>query len=729
VWHVRLCGLVLTFLLAHSSLTRAATIAAAAGDAYVAHDETAGVWMIGTSRIELAFALDRGDQWQVRRLTSRDTAADWPIIAAADTSFTLAGNPMTLSTAGTGFVFEGVLGETVANGVALHVTYRKPDLGARVRRTYFVVPGSRIVETWLRVEALVNRPVELGDIVVWRGSVAPGTLQWLNGLRGDNADSRNDEAFTRKRQDLAVGEKLVIGSDRRSSEREVPVAIVDGSQTTGAQLVVGSLWSGAWQMTFRRQQAQMVVSIGHPGTTTTVGVGQPFESPHAMVGIVAGAVTNVGAGLREFIMTGLRGGRPFLPLVTYNTWFSYGVRIDQESMAKEIERSRDLGVELFVVDAGWYPTPGAVNAADFEAGLGGWRPDAGRFPDGLRPLRDLAHAYGIKFGLWVEPERLNISMLGTEDAPDASWLATSNGQRGSTTTAQICLGTRASRDWLLKRLTALVDEVRPDYLKWDNNFWINCDAPGHDHGARDGSFAHVRGLYDVLDALRVRYPDLLVENVSGGGNRLDFGWLRYSDSAWMDDRTAPSSHVRHNLEGLSTFFPPAYLLAFTPDSGSEPLSSGNDAALYLRSRAAGAFGLTFRSESLSDDAAAAVRDAIGLYKGVRGVLANADAILLGSPVDPADHSQWDAVEELDSSTGDAVIFAFRGESAPSRTTLRPRGLVADALYEVASADAGRLWSGSGADLMRDGIEVDDSPVSRAHVLTVLTIRQPPSTPE
>lgn len=725
---MRLCALFFAFVLGHSSMIQAATIAAAAGDAYVARDDLAGLWTIGTSRIEVSFGFDRADQWQIRGLTSRDLGRDWPIIGAADTTFTLAGNPMTLSTAGTGFVFEGVSADTSGSGVALHATYRRPDLGLRVQRTYAVVPGSRIVETWIRVEALTNRPVEVGGLVVWRGSVAPGTLQWLNGLRGDNADSRNDEAFTSRRRDLAVSEQVVIGSDRRSSEREVPMAVIDASQTIGAQFVIGSIWSGGWQIVVRRQQSQMVASIGHPNIATVVNLGQPFESPHAMFGVIPGPATNVGAGLRSFIMNGLRGGRPFLPLVTYNTWFSYGVGIDNDSMVREIERSRDLGVELFVMDAGWYPTPGAINASDFEAGLGGWRADSNRFPEGLRPLRDLAHSYGMKFGLWVEPERLSVAMLGTPDAPDASWLATSQGQRGSSTTAQICLGTRASRAWLLNRLTTLLDEVQPDYLKWDNNFWINCDASGHDHGTRDGSFAHVRGLYAVLDALRTRYPELLIENVSGGGNRLDFGWLRYSDSAWMDDRTAPSSHVRHNLEGLASFFPPAYLLAFTPDSGSEPLSFGDDAALYLRSRAAGAFGLTFRSDSLSDGAITAVRDAIGLYKRVRDVIANADAIVLGSPADPHDSSQWDAVQELDASTGNAVVFAFRGESAPERTTLLFRDLVPDALYEVSSADAGYLVSLSGADLMRDGMEVVDAPASRAHVLTLLIVR-PPSTPD
>jgi alpha-galactosidase len=718
---VRVPVLVLVLLVAMSSAGRAATLAASVADAFVAHDEASGVWTIGSSGIEASYDLDRADQWQLTRISVPDSSVVWPLVVGPDVSFTLAGKP-TMLTAGARLIFDGVSTETTSTSVALHVSYRRPDLGVRIRRSYVVAPRSRMIETWFRIEALSSRAVDVGEVVVWRASLAPSTLQWLNGLRGDSADSSNDEAFTLRRQELSVGAQLVVGSDRRSSEREIPIVVMDGSPTTGAQFVVGSIWSGAWRMTFARQQEQLDVSVGHPGMTVTVTAGRAFESPHAMFGMVPGPVTNVAAGLRDFIMTGLREGRPFTPLVTYNTWFAYGVRVDHESMVREVERSRDLGVELFVVDAGWYATPGAIDAWDFEAGLGAWQPDPARFPDGLRPLRDLVHARGMKFGLWVEPERISLQMAGSSDGPSLQWLATAGGQSGSATTAQICLGPRASRDWLLQHLVSLIDEVAPDYLKWDNNFWINCDASGHDHGSGDGSYAHVRGLYEVLDALRRKYPDLLIENVSGGGNRLDFGWLRYSDTAWMDDRTAPSSHVRHNLEGLTMFFPPAYLLSFALDSGSERLSFGDDAPLYLRSRSAGAFGLTFRSDSLSADAASAIRDAVQLYKRVRGVLTNADGILLSVPADPIDGERWDAVEELDASTGDAVIFAFRGDSAPERTTLRPRGLAADATYAVTSADAGALGIASGADLMHDGIEIVAGPASRAHVLTVLTVR-------
>jgi alpha-galactosidase len=108
----------------------------------------------------------------------------------------------------------------------------------------------------------------------------------------------------------------------------------------------------------------------------------------------------------------------------------------------------------------------------------------------------------------------------------------------------------------------------------------------------------------VLDTLRRRYPDLLIENVSGGGARIDFGMLAYTDVAWMDDRTSPSSLVRHNIEGLTFAFPPAYLLSFLIDADGEPIAGADDLPLLTRSRMLAAFGLTYRTDLLQEETAA-----------------------------------------------------------------------------------------------------------------------------
>src|SRR5206468_10791255 len=134
-------------------------------------------------------------------------------------------------------------------------------------------------------------------------------------------------------------------------------------------------------------------------------------------------------------------------------------------------------------------------------------------------------------------------------------------------------------------------------------------------------------------------------NVSGGGNRLDFGMLRYTDVAWMDDRTAPSVHVRHNLEGLSTAFPPAYLLSFVTNHDGEPVHDAPDLSLYFRSRMGGALGLCFLTAELSEADAAQIAREVDIYKNVRATLSVAAGALLSPQAAATDGPRRDVLQD------------------------------------------------------------------------------------
>ena len=327
-----------------------------------------------------------------------------------------------------------------------------------------------------------------------------------------------------------------------------------------------------------------------------------------------------------------------MPLVTYNTWFAYATQLDEGTMRTEMERAASLGVELFVMDAGWYERHDSQGALDFSAGLGSWRPDPERFPDGLRPLADYARSLGMQFGLWVEPERIDLSILA-EAGVEEAWLATNNGEHGSERVGQICLAGSAGRTWLVDRIGTLIDEVQPDYIKWDNNGWINCD--------RDATVTAAMATSPTCAASTTSWPrcasrpSVIFENVSGGGNRLDLGMVRYSDVAWMDDRTAPSAHVRHNVEGLSAVFSPAYLLSFVTNHDTEPLHESPDLSLYVRSRMASALGLCFRGDELSEADAASFAHEIDIYKSLRTTISSASASLLTGQAAEENGPAWD----------------------------------------------------------------------------------------
>jgi alpha-galactosidase len=297
------------------------------------------------------------------------------------------------------------------------------------------------------------------------------------------------------------------------------------------------------------------------------------------------------------------------------------------------------------------------------------------------------------------------------------WLATEGGDYGAADMAQICFTRADAREWVTSKLFALIDRVRPDYLKWDSNLWVNCDRGGHGHGNFDGPFTHMQALYGILGELRDRYPALLIENVSGGGNRLDFAMLAYTDTAWMDDRTSPSSHVRHNIEGLTFAFPPGYLFSFAKDDEEETIVAGNQLSWIVRSRMPGVLGLSYRSDTLGDDTAAELADEIARYKTIRSIVADANATLLTAQA-PLTADGWDVLQEVTVDATAAVVFAFKDADDPGSHRVRPRALLADTIYDVESFDAGPMGSATGAALMRDGIEVMHAGGSRAHVVVL-----------
>jgi alpha-galactosidase len=336
----------------------------------------------------------------------------------------------------------------------------------------------------------------------------------------------------------------------------------------------------------------------------------------------------------------------------------------------------------------------------------------------LRLLADRAHERGMKFGLWVEPGRVSLDTVGQEGLALEEWLAQSGGRNVSDTSATICFAGRAGWSWVRARLFALLDDVQPDYLKWDNNAWVNCNRAGHDHGADDGNLRQVQGLYLLLRELRERYPSLLIENVAGGGSRLDFEMLRHTDVAWVDDRTSPAIRVRHNLQGVSGLFPPGYLLSFVLDSPAAPLSDAVDPLTEIRSSMIGALGFGYRSTALRPWLADAVRDSIAAYAQVRDILHEADAMLLSEQAPAPDKAAWDVVETLNATTTEAVLFVFHQPGANDRVTVRPRGLEAEANYRVQSLDAGDLGVVSGRVLMEDGVDIVQGPGTQSHVLVI-----------
>ncbi len=704
----------IAFLASAVSRTAAAASVVDIGDASISQNGT--TWTVAAGGTSLTLALGPGRDFEVMRLATASNVA-WTIGNVPDTTITIDGQALAFGQRAAGFAYVSANAWADGSSLQLDAVFQIPKASLRLTRHYRVTSGSPTFETWTTFASLGGAP-SASNLNAFHIAVPPGTIHWLTGLQGDNADITNDHAFTLQKITLAAGGHFAIGAQARASEQSVPWVAVDGAQD---ELYAALMWSGAWSLTADRVGVALALDLGVPNMTTAIRNG-PVDGPHALFGVVPGGLPQATAALRSYIINGLHNGRPFPSLVTYNTWFAYGTNIDDASMRAEMDHAAALGTEMFVVDAGWYAGAGASGPFDFDSGLGSWSADPARFPDGLQALTQYAHSLGMKFGLWVEPERVNLSQVGAPGI-DETLLATTGGDYGSDHAAQVCLASEAARQWLFDRLTQLLDEVQPDYLKWDNNMFINCDRAGHGHGATDGNFAHVSGLYSLLATLRARYPDMLMENVSGGGNRLDLGMARYTDVAWMDDRTAPSVHVRHNVQGLSIVFPPAYLLSFVTDHDGEPLHDAPDLPLYFRSRMEGALGLCFLGGELSDDDAAAMSREIAIYKSMRGMVTAGAGALLTRQASAENGPPWDVLQQTTADAQQLVVCAVQSDEGVQTFTVKPKDLDAGTLYQIVSVDTGVLGTATGADLMADGIALLQSPSSAAHIL-IVTAKQP-----
>jgi alpha-galactosidase len=687
----------------------AADIVAKVGDASIGHDTAAGTWALAAGGATLTLNLDSTRDFAIAGLTTSSNQA-WALATLPDTSVVVNGQSLPFGGRGAGFTLQGVNFDASGNSLRLDAVFTLRGAGLEISRHYIVTSGAPTFETWTTYAPLPGATATLSNLSALELTVPNGTVHWLMGLQGDNADFVHDNAFTRQQKALAVGDQLTLGARGRASEQVVPWFTIDGAPD---EFYAALMWSGAWSLSMTRSDTGLGLALTLGPMTTSV-TDTAVEGPHVLFGVVRGGLAQASAAIRAYARQGLRANRMPMPLVTYNTWFAYGTEIDDASMRGEMTRAAALGTELFVIDAGWYAGAGAAGPFDFDAGLGGWEPDPTRFPGGLKPLTDYAHSLGMKFGIWVEPERVNLSQVGGAGVAE-EWLATTGGQYGSDHAGQICLASDAARAWLLTRITTFLDAVQPDYLKWDNNMWINCDRPGHGHGATDGNFAQVHGLYDLLSTIRQRYPALLMENVSGGGNRLDYGMYRYTDVAWMDDRTAPSVHVRHNVEGLSTVFPPAYLLSFLIGHEGEPIQNAPDLPLYVRSRM-GVLGLCFKGAELSPTDTTNLAAEIAIYKATRTNATH--STLLTAQAKATNGPTWDVMQETAAGGEQVVIFAFQTDAAVSKINVKPTGLGAQTMYDIRSVDSGLLGTAQGSDLTAQGIDILESPKSRAHILTI-----------
>ncbi|OAU92820.1 alpha-galactosidase, partial [Lacticaseibacillus rhamnosus] len=345
--------------------------------------------------------------------------------------------------------------------------------------------------------------------------------------------------------------------------------------------------------------------------------GEPFVTPEAAVAYTTNGLNDLSHIFHRFFADHVMP-LPRKNLIEYNTWESTYFDVSEAKVRAEIPKAEALGVELIVIDDGWFK-----NRPNDAGQLGDWVPDPVKFPRGLRPIADALHERGLAFGLWVEPEMITENSELYAKHPD--WAMQYVGQKPLRSRNQLILdlSQRIVQDHLIKVLTDLVRTNHIDYLKWDYNRHFSQPGspvlPPDQQG--EVAYRYTRGLYRVLKTLRDTFPDLLIENCSSGGGRLDGGMLAYTDQTWTSDFTDPVYRMKI-MNGFSLFFPlKTFVSHFTmspnlQDSRVTPLQTR--ALLSL----VGVTGIECPPSQLSDAEAAAVKASFVFYKANRTELQN-----------------------------------------------------------------------------------------------------------
>lgn len=400
-----------------------------------------------------------------------------------------------------------------------------------------------------------------------------------------------------------------------SSNRHNPGVLLAEERTTednGAVYGFNLVYSGNHYTAVElssRDMVRVISGINPLCFSWTLNKGESFETPEAVMSFSESGFNGISRNFHEFanehIIRGEWKGRERPVLL--NNWEAHFFKFTRRKLLRLARRAKKLGVELFVLDDGWF---GARN--DDTAGLGDYHVNRKKLPDGIEGLSKRIRKMGMSFGLWFEPESVNMDSELYRAHPE--YAVKLPGRDPSFGRNQLLLDlTKAEvRDYIVTNVSGILDSADISYVKWDMNrhmsdmFSENCPS---------GEFYHryILGLYDVLERIFRPRPQILLESCSSGGNRFDLGMLCYSPQIWASDDTDPIERLRIQ-RGLSYFYPLSAMGAHVSQSPHQQTLRATPLSTRFNVAAFGALGYELDLGELSPVERKQVKGQIAFYK-------------------------------------------------------------------------------------------------------------------
>jgi alpha-galactosidase len=688
-------------------------------------DNARKIWLITTARSSYAMGVAPSGQlqhlywgaplWRVEDLPSaqaeRDISSFDPHEVLENEEFAGWGGPR---------YYEPALKITRANGnrdLVLHYVTHKVegdklvitlrDIGDPIEAAlhYRVDSSTGIIERFAVITNHTNTPLQIESAQSATWYMPPGDGYRLSYLAGRWA------AETQlNREPIHEGIKVLesrLGHTGHNVNPWFAIDPGDAGETHGRVWFGALAWSGNWRISVEQTAYRQLRVTGGFNTfdfAYTLKTGESLQTPAFYGGFSDTGFGEASRLLHDFERADIapHGAQARLRPVLYNSWEATEFNVTEVGQRALAEKAAKLGVELFVIDDGWF---GKRN--NDHAGLGDWTVNPTKFPKGLKPLIDYVNGLGMDFGLWVEPEMVNPDSDLYRAHPD--WVMNFPERPRSELRNQLVLNLARDdvRDYIFQALDKLASDYNIRYFKWDMN--RTFAEPGWPEVAPDQQkelwVRYVWNLYDILGRLRAKHPNLEIESCSGGGGRIDLGVLRYVDEFWTSDNTEAFDRLRIQ-DGYSQAYAARFMSAWVTDV---PNMNGRSTSLSYRFLAAmqGALGVGANLNKWSQQEDTLALNMIRTYKEIRSTVQNGRLYRLLPPRG----NDTSANQYVDKEGKQAVLFAFRQSQQYNTPAplIRLRGLDARAVYRIESIN-NKLEPASseysGAWLMQHGLRLN-----------------------
>jgi alpha-galactosidase len=465
-----------------------------------------------------------------------------------------------------------------------------------------------------------------------------------------------------------------------------PDANEEHGEVFGFSLVYSGNFLGAVELD-SMNTARAHIGVGPAGFSWQLDPNETFQTPEAVLAFSDHGFGELSRTYHRLYRTRLCRGRyrdrPRPVLI--NNWEATYFNFDEPRLLDLARRAKKTGVELFVLDDGWFG-----QRDDDRSSLGDWTPHPKKLPQGLAGLAAAIRREGLLFGLWVEPEMVSPDSDLYRQHPD--WCLHVAGRHRSLGRNQLVLDfSRADvRDEILQRLTSLLRSAPIDYIKWDMNRHLTEVASALQSPTRQAEtfHRHILGFYAVLEKLTSEFPDVLFEGCSGGGGRFDPGLLHYMPQTWTSDNSDAISRV-FIQHGTSLVYPLSAMAAHisaVPNHQVERTTPMTTRGLVAQT---GAFGLELDLARCTEAELGEITRLVALHRRWQTLLATGNLYRLKSPFE-GQESAWMIVS---GDQAQALVFhtVILTEANAPLLRLRLRGLHADWRYR--DADSGKIYGG------------------------------------